>query len=86
MDNPSAMMILKTLSLILKPVMDFIHWLENNDFLDNFNKEGGANLGQLPLLKTQSYFKQTHIFFEMNELVRYIMFRDRLHKKWEKAS
>ena len=62
------------------------NWLELDDFLQNFTKEGGLNIGFFKLPKYSKYFKWTHIVFDMNEFVRYVIFRDKLQEKWEMAS
>ena len=49
--------------------------IENDNFLEHFIKEIEAIYSRYP------YAKQTHIVFDMTELLRYIIFRDRLHEK-----
>ena len=53
--------------------------------LDDFSREGEPNFS-LPAARTLGYMEKIHIVFEMGELVRYIIFRDKLSEKWEKAS
>jgi predicted RNA-binding Zn-ribbon protein involved in translation (DUF1610 family) len=60
-------------------------WLEYDQILDNFTREGDLNF-PLPVVRTLEYMEKIHIVFEMGELVRYIIFRDKLSEKWEKAS
>ena len=63
------------------------NWLERDNFLENFTKEGGLNIGLwMKISKHSKYMERTHIVFEMSELVRYVIFRDKLHEKWGKAS
>ena len=59
--------------------------LDYDQFFDNFNREGNLNFS-LPSVKTVKYMKNIHVVFEMGELERYIIFRDKLSEKWEKAS
>jgi predicted nucleic-acid-binding Zn-ribbon protein len=60
-------------------------WLEDDQMLDDFSREGEPNFS-LPVARTLEYMEKIHIVFEMGELVRYIIFRDKLSEKWEKAS
>jgi hypothetical protein len=66
--------------------------LNDNGFLENFTKEGDINLDipvltEFPMLtKYADYLKRTHIVFDINELARYVIFRDKLSGKWEKAT
>jgi len=62
-----------------------VDWLEYDQILDNFTREGDLNI-PLPVTKTLEYMEKIHVVFEMEELVRYIIFRDKLSEKWEKAS
>jgi hypothetical protein len=60
-------------------------WLEDDQILGRFNREGEVNT-PLPSIKGLEYMHKTHIVFEMGELVRYIIFRDKLSEKWERVS
>jgi hypothetical protein len=62
-----------------------LKFLDHDQFFDNFNREGDKN-PSLPLVRELEYMQKIHIVFEMGELVRYIIFRDKLSEKWEKAS
>lgn len=62
------------------------NWLENDDFLENFAKDGELNIELFSIPKASGYMKRTQIVFDMDELVRYVLFRDKLHERSKKAS
>lgn len=59
--------------------------LQDDESLKNFTKEGNLNI-LFPILESADYMKNTHIVFEMGELVRHVMFRDILYEKWGKVA
>ncbi len=52
--------------------------LENKDFLDGFTDNGQLKSVELQVGDMHHYLNNPHIVFSMEELVRYVMFRDRL--------
>lgn len=54
-----------------------LSYLDEKDALNQFTKSGDMHGGASP------EFERIHVVFDMNELLRYIVFRERLHEKWE---
>lgn len=52
--------------------------LEEPDFLRKFNPDASIHLTGLPAIKGAHYITAPHVVFDMNEMIRYILFRDRL--------
>ncbi len=54
--------------------------LEDPDFLRQFNRDGSFAMTtlSLSLAKSSAYLTRPHIVFDMNELLRYVAFRDRI--------
>lgn len=62
--------------------------IEDREFLKQFSKEGGwssAFINMIPRKLRQPY-KNIHIVFDIEELVRYVISRDKLHELWSEAS
>jgi len=63
-------------------------WIFDDSFLNEFTKQGEpawTRDGRVPE-KVMGYLKWTHIVFSMDELIRYVMFRDRISEKWKQSS
>jgi predicted RNA-binding Zn-ribbon protein involved in translation (DUF1610 family) len=60
-------------------------WIESENFFEGFNKEGELDVKRLPR-RLRNHFKKAQIVFDMEELLRYVIFRDRLNEKWADAS
>ena len=63
--------------------------LDDESFFENFTKDGqlSSPYGDMPRLaamieKVSPYFESLHVVFSMEELIRYIVFRDKL---WERG-
>jgi hypothetical protein len=54
--------------------------LDDKGFFKQFNPDGTLAMPGVPeaLVKQAAYLTRVHIVFDMSELVRYVMFRDRL--------
>ncbi len=55
--------------------------VEKNSFLDEFNDNAEGRLPGIPDDEIPEYFKHEHIVFSMEELIRYVVFRDRLDER-----
>jgi len=57
--------------------------VEKEDFLSEFNDDGQMPLAELPnaAMTGSEYFKQMHIVFSMEELIRYVVFHDKLAQR-----
>ena len=57
--------------------------IQSNEFLNQFDASGNVKLEPsklaLEIDRKLSYFREMHVVFDMAEMVRYIMFRERLH-------
>jgi hypothetical protein len=61
-------------------------WLEDDGLLsDAFTREGELNTALFQLPDTPDDMKRTHIVFDMDELLRYVVFREKLHGAWRKT-
>lgn len=62
--------------------------LEDDTFLSQFSKEGqwGIEFKKGLPRKLRKLFGQVHIVFDMGELLRYVVFRDKLLEKWKESS
>lgn len=64
-----------------------IGWVEDDSFLSQFTKKGEpAWIDDLKIPKKLSHTKSIHIVFSIDELLRYVAFRDLLYEKWKSAS
>lgn len=64
------------------------HALEHKEFLEQFSKEGewsSVIIGKIPRRLREPY-KRVHIVSDMEELIRYVTFREKLHETWKKAN
>lgn len=52
-------------------------WLRYDRCLEDFTWDADLNI-PFPMPKYTDFMKRTHIVFDMNELVRYVIFRDKL--------
>jgi hypothetical protein len=64
-----------------------VEYLEDEEYIrESFTPEGGIRL-DLPKdtarIADTEYFRQAHIVFSMAELIRYVLFRDRLGQVFE---
>ncbi len=55
--------------------------LDDKRFLENFTDDGKSDLRRTGEEDPPDYFRNTHIVFSMDELVRYVIFRDRLAER-----
>jgi hypothetical protein len=55
--------------------------MEDPEFFKTFTKDGKLNIDGLPIAmeKIGHYFKEPHIVFDINEMIQYITFRDKLY-------
>jgi hypothetical protein len=55
--------------------------IEDPEFFKTFTKDGKLNMDQLSKVmgKEGHYFMEPHIVFDLNEMIQYIRFRDKLH-------
>lgn len=62
-------------------------WVDSNDLLEHFTPEGesrtdfGIGPTDIGAESTPYIFRPPHVVFDMNELVRYVQFRDRLYEQ-----
>ena len=63
-------------------------WIFDESFLNGFTKQGEPEWTRDERVpkKIMGHLKWTHIVFSMDELIRYIMFRDRVSEKWKRSS
>lgn len=61
-----------------------VHYVEKDDFLKEFTKEGCLNLTRTPQMP--DYMTQPHIVFDMDDLRYYVMFRERLFEHFKNNS
>ena len=54
-----------------------LSYLDEKDALKQFTKAGDMRSGSRP------EFERIHVVFDMNELLRYVVFRERLYEKWQ---
>jgi len=62
--------------------------VEDNESLKQFSKEGewsSALITSIPR-KLRNRHKHIHIVFDMNELIRYVIFRDKIAEVWRDAN
>jgi len=62
--------------------------VEDNEFLNQFSKEGEWSpelINRIPR-KLREPYKRIHIVFDMGELVRYVIFRDKIAERWKGAT
>lgn len=59
-------------------------YLEDDEFLLQFSKEGEWNSTMNKTLpkKLQKLYGKVHFVFDMEELLRYVIFRERLAERW----
>ncbi len=64
------------------------HAIEDKDFLHQFSKEGEYSNEMVKTFPKglRETFKRIHLVFDMEELIRFVVFRDKLHELWAKAS
>ena len=62
--------------------------VDDKEFLHQFSKEGEYSNEMIRRLPKglKQMMKRIHLVFDMEELIRFVMFRDRLHELWTKAS
>jgi hypothetical protein len=61
-----------------------VDWLQDESLLlDAFTGEGELSTALFQLQETSDYMKRTHIVFDMDELLRYIVFREKLYEAWK---
>jgi len=55
-------------------------WLDDESFLRHFNTDGSLAMTSIPaaFAKSSAYLVRPHIVFDMNEMIRYVAFRDRV--------
>ena len=53
----------------------------DNGFFENFTDNGEVDLRRTGAEDPPDYFRSIHIVFSMDELVRYVIFRDRLAER-----
>ncbi len=55
-------------------------YLEHKDFYHQFTMDGEISMSDMPevFADAVTYMSKPHIVFDMNEMIRYVMFRDRL--------
>jgi hypothetical protein len=55
--------------------------IDDVDFLLQFNTDGSFAMTGMPAAfsKTMAYLTRPHIVFDMNEMIRYVAFRDRIY-------
>ncbi len=61
--------------------------VEDNEFLNQFSKEGDWSpelINSIPR-KLREHYKNIHIVFDMEELIRYVIFRDKIAERWKGA-
>jgi len=61
--------------------------VEDNEFLNQFSKEGESSpevINSIPR-KLREHYKRIHIVFDMEELIRYVIFRDKIAELWRGA-
>lgn len=56
------------------------YWLDEADLLEEFTPEGEWRTDS-EIERTEYIFRPPHVVFDMGELVRYIIFRDRLYEQ-----
>jgi len=62
--------------------------VEGNEFLNQFSKEGEWSpevISSIPR-KLREHYKRIHIVFDMEELIRYVIFRDKIAERWKGAT
>lgn len=58
-----------------------VHWLDDDGFFDRFTRDADLRTRiPHPLAASAEYIARAHIVFELGELVRYVVFRDRLEQ------
>ncbi len=57
------------------------HVLDDDEFLDLFNVNGEMNLPELENVRISDHLLRPHIVFDMNEVIHYIVFRDKLYER-----
>jgi hypothetical protein len=62
--------------------------IDDKEFLHQFSKEGEYSNEMFKTLpkELRETFKRIHFVFDMEELIRFVVFRDKLHEMWNKAS
>ena len=62
--------------------------MEDDEFLKQFSKEGewGSELIEFIPRKLRQPYKRIHIVFDMGEMVRYVIFRERIADQWKAAN
>ena len=62
--------------------------LEDAEFLRRFNPDGSVAMTGIPAAFEESgaYIMRPHIVFDINELLRYVVFRDRINEVKKKSS
>jgi hypothetical protein len=71
---------------------EFLVWfrrledLSDEELFSNFTKSGEIKLMESIPRKVRRAYERTHIVFDMNELIRYVIFRERLHEIWKQAN
>ena len=55
--------------------------IEDPEFFKNFTKDAKLSIDRLSKVmgKVGNYFMEPHIVFDLNEMIQYIKFRDKLH-------
>lgn len=56
--------------------------IEKENILSNFDEQGYLSLPKMPDEMVADYFSRIHIAFSLDELIRYILFRDKLATKF----
>ena len=60
--------------------------IEEKGFLDQFSREGETlEMEGIPR-KIRQVYKRTQIVFDMGELIRYVIFRERIYEPWKEVS
>jgi hypothetical protein len=60
--------------------------MEDEDFFTGFTVSGQPDFSRAGLEHAADYFKNVHVVFGIDELVRYVIFRDRLYEHYNRVA
>lgn len=60
--------------------------IKEKNFLQQFTSDAEMTEMQTLPRKTKNLYKRIQVVFDMGELVRYVVFRERLYEAWKEAS